>query len=100
MVRILWSFRVRREHESEFARVYGPRGEWAQLFAKGKGYRGTELLRDAPETQRYVTVDSWDSLDDLTRFKEQHHDAYAALDRRCETFTEYEELIGNFDVVA
>ena len=98
MVRILWSFRVRREHEAEFARVYGPRGEWAQLFSKGKGYRGTELLRDAPETQRYVTVDSWDSINDLALFKEQHHDAYAALDRRCEAFTEYEELIGKFEV--
>jgi heme-degrading monooxygenase HmoA len=99
MVRILWSFRVRREHEAEFARVYGPRGEWAQLFSKGRGYHGTTLLRDAPETQRYVTVDSWDSLEDLTLFKEQYHEAYAALDRRCEPFTEYEELIGNFEVV-
>jgi len=89
---------VRREYEAEFARVYGPHGEWAQLFSKGKGYRGTELLRDAPETQRYVTVDTWDSLDDLTLFKEQHQEAYAALDRRCEAFTEYEELIGNFEV--
>ena len=89
---------MRRGHEAEFARVYGPRGDWAQLFSQGKGYRGTELLRDAPETQRYVTVDSWDSLDDLTLFKEQNHDAYAALDRRCEAFTEYEELIGNFEV--
>lgn len=100
MIRILWSFRVRREHEAEFARVYGPRGEWAQLFAKGKGYHGTELMRDGPETQRYVTVDSWDSLDDLKRFKDQYHDAYAALDHRCEAFTEHEEHIGNFEVVA
>ena len=91
---------MRREHEAEFARVYGPRGEWAQLFSEGKGYHGTELLRDAPETQRYVTVDSWDSLDDLKLFKQEHHDAYAALDLRCEAFTEFEELIGNFEVVA
>jgi heme-degrading monooxygenase HmoA len=100
MVRILWSFRVRREHEAEFARVYGPRGDWAQLFSKGRGYGGTELLHDAPETQRYVTVDSWESLNDPTLFKEQYHEAYAALDRRCEAFTEYEEWIGNFEVVA
>jgi heme-degrading monooxygenase HmoA len=100
MIRILWSFRVRREHEAEFARIYGPRGDWAQLFAEGKGYHGTELLHDEPETRRYVTVDSWDSLDDLKSFKEQHHDSYAALDRRCEAFTEHEEHIGNFEVVA
>lgn len=90
---------MRREHEAEFARVYGPQGEWAQLFAKSKGYHGTELLRDASETRRYVTVDSWDSLDDLALFKERHHEAYTALDRRCEALTEHEERIGNFEVV-
>jgi heme-degrading monooxygenase HmoA len=44
-----------------FERVYGPEGEWAQFFRAGRGYVGTELLRDVEIPGRYLVVDRWES---------------------------------------
>lgn len=97
MVRIIWSFLVRPEHEKQFVSNYGPNGDWAQLFAKSPAYHGTLLLRDS--SRRYVTVDSWNSLEDFETFKHQFRDDYHALDARCESLTQLEERIGVFQVV-
>lgn len=99
MIRILWSFRVRHDRIADFIRAYGPHGDWAQLFAKSPAYHGTQLLRDGPATQRYVTIDTWDSQRAFDEFKRQAHDPYMELDQRFEQFTEIEEHIGTFDVV-
>ena len=37
---------LRRDGIEQFERVYGPEGDWAQFFRTGRGYVGTELLRD------------------------------------------------------
>jgi heme-degrading monooxygenase HmoA len=99
VIHIIWSFRVRAEHEQAFAAAYKHDGAWAQLFRKARGYRGTDLLRDEPGTQRYVTIDKWDSSADFDAFRRDHHDAYMELDREFERFTEIEEKIGVFEVV-
>jgi hypothetical protein len=97
MVRIIWSFLVRPEHEKQFVSIYGPKGDWAQLFTKSPAYHGTQLLRDS--SRRYVTVDSWNSLEDFETFKHQFEHDYRALDTRCESLTQLEEKIGVFQVI-
>jgi heme-degrading monooxygenase HmoA len=100
MISIIWSFRVRTEREQEFVAAYGPNGDWVQLFGKSEGYRGTQLLKDSPGSQRYVTIDSWDSSEDFDRFKRDFHREYIELDGQFEPLTELEEPIGVFEVVA
>ena len=43
-----WRFRTAAGRQDEFEKAYGPDGDWAQLFHRGDGYLGTELVRLAP----------------------------------------------------
>jgi heme-degrading monooxygenase HmoA len=53
---------------AEFDRVYGPEGEWAEFFRQGRGYIGTELLRDVEAPGRYLVIDRWESADAYNAF--------------------------------
>ena len=45
MIAILWTYRIEPGWAALFEAIYGPEGDWAQLFRQAHGYRGTELLR-------------------------------------------------------
>jgi len=72
---IVWEFRVKAGRKAEFEQRYGPRGDWAQLFRRSPAYRGTDLLRDTADANRYLT-----------------------LDRECEALTESERCLGWFEI--
>lgn len=93
----IWEFQVKPDAISAFERIYGPNGDWAQLFHESPDYLGTELLRDLNNPGRYLTLDRWTSREALQSFKRDHHAAYADLDQRCEALTEHEALLGEFD---
>jgi heme-degrading monooxygenase HmoA len=93
---LVWQFRVREGQEEEFERTYGPRGPWAQLFARAEGYLGTELLRDQEVPRRYVTIDRWRDVASLEKFREQHREDYDLLDEQCDPLTEEELSLGEF----
>ncbi len=93
---IIWEYEVEPGREDDFARAYGPRGDWANLFAKAEGYLGTELLRDPTVSRRYVTIDRWTSAASYEAFRAEHGDAYDDLDRRFERLTKREAKMGTF----
>lgn len=93
---IVWEFQVEVDARTQFEKIYGPNGEWAQLFRHSGGYRGTTLLQDADRPGRYLTIDRWTSREALQEFKKDHHAEYEALDERCEDLTEREVCIGYF----
>jgi quinol monooxygenase YgiN len=95
----LWEFQVSPDSISAFEEIYGPDGSWAQLFRQSPDYLGTELLRDFNRPGRYLTLDRWTSSDALRRFKQDHHAAYSALDKQCESLTEKEMFLGDFETV-
>ena len=66
MIALVFSYEVRET--AEFERVYGPDGEWAEFFRQGRGYIGTELLRDVEAPSRYLVVDRWESADAYNAF--------------------------------
>lgn len=94
----IWEFHVKPETRSEFERIYGPDGDWAQLFRRSPDYRGTILLCDR-DHHKYVTLDRWNSREALQQFKRQYQVDYAALDKKCENLTEKETFIGDFESV-
>ena len=94
---IVWQFTARAGLEREFERVYAADGEWARLFARSARFLGTELLR-ATEGGAYLTIDRWESRDGFAAFQRQWRLDYEALDRRAETLTEEETLIGRFEM--
>lgn len=96
----MWEFRVKSEAIAAFEEIYGPDGTWAQLFRQSRDYQGTELLRD-PETRgRYLTIDRWTSREALHEFKQTHQAAYSALDKQCESLTDQETFLGDFENIA
>ena len=96
MFLILWEFEVKPGCEKRFEEAYGPEGDWARFFRRNSHYRETRLLRDAIQTNKYVTADFWDSQEAYENFRERNHEEYLALDRSFEATTERETPIGSF----
>ncbi|HSJ71703.1 MAG TPA: antibiotic biosynthesis monooxygenase [Acidimicrobiia bacterium] len=94
----MWRYRIRPEHIAEFERAYGPDGEWAELFRRGDGYLGTELVRGATPGE-YATIDRWVSAEAHADFLDRWRDDYAALDRRTEVLTDEEHHVLHGDLV-
>jgi len=69
-------FRYEVRDPEQFERVYGPDGEWARFFRLGRGYVGTELLRDVEAPSRYLVVDRWESADAYNAFVAEHREDY------------------------
>lgn len=93
----IWEYIVKLEKKSEFERVYGPDGEWVNLFKLGAGYLGTELHRDTSNIQRYLTVDYWASKKARDNFREKFAEEFTKLDKQCESLTEIENFLGDFE---
>ncbi len=96
---VIWEFQVRPGAEEDFERVYGPDGDWAQLFRKAKGYIRSELLRDREVWGRYLVLDHWGSAAQYDAFHAAHTAEYAELDQRCEALTLREARLGSFSAL-
>jgi heme-degrading monooxygenase HmoA len=92
----IWAFEVRAEHVEAFRHYYGEGGAWMQLFRRARGYLGTQLLQDESDPLRFITIDTWSSVEEHEAFRAGYAAEYAALDRLCEGLTTRETLIGHF----
>jgi len=97
MIALIWRYEVLEEARAAFEATYAPTGAWAQLFARGEGFRGTELFR--AEDGSYLTLDIWRSHADFEAFLAAHRDEYEALDRSTESWTSAEHRIGEYEVM-
>jgi heme-degrading monooxygenase HmoA len=93
---VIWEFHVRRGQQEKFEAIYGPNGDWAELFRQSDNYLGTELSRDLQNPSRYVTLDFWTSQKAYEEFRGHYVKDYAALDESCAQLTEREVEIGRF----
>jgi heme-degrading monooxygenase HmoA len=96
MIVIVWEFRVQPSQAAGFERAYGPEGDWARLFRRSPAYRGTELLRDPDDPERYLTLDRWENAPDFEAFKAANGEDYQRLDQACEPLSSEERLVGRF----
>ncbi len=97
MIALVFSYDT---HEAAgFERVYAPDGEWAEFFHGGRGYLGTELLRDVEVPGRYLVIDRWESADAYNSFVAEHREEY--MRRVDETRFHYESELrfGTFENV-
>ena len=93
---LVWEYRVAAAQAEEFARRYGPDGDWVRLFRQADGFLDTQLLHDAEDAQRYVTIDRWRSAEHFAAFRTRFAADYAALDAQCEALTAAEHRLGAF----
>jgi heme-degrading monooxygenase HmoA len=97
MFLVLWEFDVKPGSEKQFELVYGPSGDWAQLFRRDPAYQRTLLLRDASRDHTYLTCDFWNSRAAYETFRQSNEDAYHLIDKKCEELTLAERKIGEFE---
>ena len=79
------------------AEYFGLKVKMGRNVRKRAGYLGTTLCRDVNESDRYLTIDRWESKQAYDELRRLHHEEYQAIDKRCEGLTESEELIGTFE---
>jgi quinol monooxygenase YgiN len=95
----IWEFRVQPATVGDFIDLYGPGGDWTNLFQRAAGWLGTDLLRDRHDPLRFITIDRWESK---VAFDESH-DEFAAefdrLDRLGESLTVAEKTLGRFQLI-
>jgi heme-degrading monooxygenase HmoA len=97
VIALVFSYDVR--DATEFERAYGAEGDWAQFFRSGRGYIGTELLRDVETPGRYLVVDRWESADDYNAFAAEHRDEYMRRVDDTRFYYEQELRFGTFENV-
>ena len=97
MIALVFSYEAR--DAVEFERVYGPDGEWAQFFRSGRGYVGTELLRDLESPGRYLVVDRWESAEAYNAFAAAHRDEYMRRSDETAFYYDQELRFGTFESV-
>jgi quinol monooxygenase YgiN len=94
----VWEYIVRDDYVNEFRRVYGPGGEWVELFAQADGYVRTELHRDIDNRNRFLTIDYWVSRERRAQFREEFSAEFDDLDKACEELTVTERFVGDFQL--
>jgi heme-degrading monooxygenase HmoA len=93
---VVWQFEVDEEKIAAFETAYRTEGSWARLFRLSSDYKGTELLRDAYVTGKYLTIDRWTSEEAYRAFRRDHDAEYETLDRACDDLTSRESRIGTY----
>jgi len=96
----IWEYLVRPDCLDEFQQLYGPLGEWSELFRQSTGYIRTELHRDRSRPNRFVTVDHWESYDAWLDWRARSAAPFEELDRRGDQLTAQEREIGRFQCIA
>ena len=96
---VVWEFYAHANKQREFEKAYAPNGLWGRFFRRGEGYIRTELIRDREEPLRYLTMDVWQSRQAYERFKKENRAEYHAIDKKCESLTRTEKLIGKFQII-
>lgn len=97
MLAVVWEYDVHAGREGEFAALYGGGGAWVALFREYAGYLGTELLRDAAQPQRFVTIDRWISPAAYDAFLAAAKPRYADIDALGDALTVHERCVGRFE---
>lgn len=96
---VAWEFRPKPGAEQRFEEAYGAAGIWAELFRQSDGFVATELSRDTKTPRRYLTLDFWESRSAYEKFLTKQSTNYAALDAQCESLTEFERELGQFEKI-
>lgn len=89
-------YEVEEHSRPEFETAFGPRGDWARLFAQSPAYRGIELFRDQ---DTYLVLCVWESRETLDAFLEDHRQGIADLDLAMRALTRCSHALGEYEVL-
>ena len=83
----------------DFERVYGPKGEWVDFFRGGRGFVGTELLRELDNPGRYLVLDRWESRETFEQFATEHQSEYFRRSEEARVYYLQELQLGVYENV-
>jgi heme-degrading monooxygenase HmoA len=83
----------------DFEQVYGPDGDWARFFHTGRGFIGTELVRDVEHPDRYLVIDRWESREAYNDFIAAHRDEYLRMVDETAFHYDRELRLGTFESI-
>jgi heme-degrading monooxygenase HmoA len=89
----LWEYEVPGDRATAFTAAYAADGAWGKLFDRAAGFLGTELYRDAARSDRFLTIDRWQTEQDWQSFLHAFGPAYESLDARFEGLAVAERLL-------
>ena len=95
---ILWHYEVKPGNLARFEKVYGPAGDWAQLFRRHPDFRGTRLLHDPSRDSCYFTLDFWASETAYRAFLNAHRREYDEMDTTLLNLTLNQRHVLSFEV--
>jgi len=96
---VIWQYQVKPGCEEAFENMYGPNGDWVQLFQPSPEYSQTILLKESPGKRFYQTLDFWNSHDAYEHFYTKYESEISRLDQIGDELTVSEMLIGRFMTV-
>ena len=99
MFLVLWEYEVKPGSAERFEKVYGPAGDWAQLFRTDAHYHETRLVRDPFRPNVYLTLDFWASRESYEDFMATHSAEYKKIDAAGESLTIKERRVGAFEQI-
>ncbi len=100
MIEFVCEFVVKEPFRGQFELAFGPGGAWSKLYSRSPGFRGTTVLRDEKNPQRYLTIDLWETEAQREQLLVEHE---GDLTEMRVTFVEWTESIvelGTFRVLA
>ncbi|MFL7890519.1 MAG: antibiotic biosynthesis monooxygenase [Anaerolineales bacterium] len=100
MVEIIWEFIVKDEFRGQFELAYGPGGAWSKLFARYPGFRGTTVLRDVKNPERYLTFDVWETESQRGHALDELQVEYSELEMEFEKWTVSKSEVGVFRMLS
>ena len=100
MIEQVWEYVVREEARGHFELAYGPGGAWGRLLGRCTGFRGTTLLRDTEDPQRYMAIELWDSENQRELCLAERESEYAELEAAIAGWAETRTESGVFRVLA
>ena len=96
---MIWQYQVKSGSEEDFEKMYGPEGDWVQLFRLDSDYSQTMLLKDSSGRRIYQTLDFWNSKESYEGFYNKNEIEISRLDQIGDELTLSERLLGRFDSV-
>ena len=92
----IWEYFVNSEFITDFKLFYNSTGVWVQFFKSSPNYIRTELIVDAKNELRFLTIDYWHSKSEFDIFFAENENKYKEIDLKCNSFTSNEIKIGEF----
>ena len=75
-----WEYKVYQATVPDFVLLYGPDGEWVELFRRAEGYVRTQLFADDDDETRFATRDEWESQEAWERFRREFAEEFERIE--------------------